>query len=182
MTWIDDVLVKDDPRAASHQPAYVIAINVVEHVPDMRSLIDAAVSVLTSRTDEFRFICPNYAIPYEPHFEIPTLLSKSLTYRAFGRQILAAPFDDAQGMWDELSWPTPHTLKRVMDELGVKHEFSHQATLAYLRRPVMDESFMERKGPFAQKMFRIAAASMPPIVERLPYTLSPIIDCTVRRG
>eukprot|EP00494_Astrolonche_serrata_P011852 UN11950 len=50
----------------------------MEHVDDVDQVIrNVADSLRHGGT--YRFTCPNYFFPYEPHFNIPTLLSKNLT-------------------------------------------------------------------------------------------------------
>ena len=51
---------------------YIFAINVIEHVPDFLSLIANGIKAKTN-DGVFRLVCPNYTIPYEPHFNIPII-------------------------------------------------------------------------------------------------------------
>lgn len=178
VAWVDDYLTAADQRAKRHSPSYAYAINVIEHVPDMARFIADALSILNPG-GRFRFICPNYALPYEPHFEIPTLFSKRATYGLLHKRILRAPMPDPQGLWDELSWPTVGSLRMILQRMGVRHEFSARATRAYLSRPLQDESFTQRKGRAVGTVFQLAARTMPPVIEHLPVSVLPIIDCTV---
>lgn len=178
VTWVDDYLTKADERATRHAPSYAYAINVIEHVPDMARFISDVLSILTPG-GRFRFICPNYALPYEPHFEIPTLFSKRATYGVLRKRILSAPMADPQGLWDELSWPTVGSLQAILRAMGVRHAFSSQATRAYLSRPLQDKSFTERKGRAVGAVFQLAARTMPPVIKHLPVGVLPIIDCTI---
>lgn len=179
VTWVDDYLAAGDPRAEQHRPSYAYAVNVIEHVPDMAGFLTAVLSTLQPG-GHFRFICPNYAIPYEPHFEIPTLFSKQATYRVLHKRILGARMPDPQGMWDELSWPTVGSLRTIMDGLGLQYAFSSRATRGYLTRPLLDETFSARKGRAVGAVFQTAARTMPPLIDHLPVSALPIIDCTIR--
>jgi len=176
--WVDDYLGTDDVRATQHDPSYVYAINVIEHVPDVARFIADAMSILRPG-GRFRFVCPNYAIPYEPHFEIPTLFTKRATYRILRKRILRAPMPDPQGMWDELSWPTVGSLRAILDGMDVHYEFSSAATASYLSRPLHDESFIQRKGRAVGGALSLAARTTPPLIGYLPVSLLPIIDCSI---
>ena len=179
--WIDDFLAKDDTRLGSYSFEYAFAVNVVEHVPDLSDFFVAVMSVLRAG-GRFRFICPNYSFPYEPHFEIPTLLNKSATYRLLRKRILSGPMLDPKGMWDELSWPTVGSLRTVLDTLGCRYAFSANATNAYLIRPLADPTFIRRKGPFWGRAFKVAARTLPGVIIHLPHNALPVIDCTVWAG
>ena len=179
VTWVDDYLAIHDARATQSKPSYAYAVNVIEHVPDIPAFLEAVLSVLQPG-GHFRFICPNYAIPYEPHFEIPTLFTKKATYRVLHKQILGAAMPEPQGMWDELSWPTVGSLRAILDRMDVQYAFSSQATRGYLTRPLQDESFSARKGRAVGAIFRTAARTMPRVIGHLPVWLLPIIDCTIR--
>lgn len=176
--WIDDFLAKNDSRLDSHSVEYAFAVNVVEHVPDLSNFFVAVLSVLRPG-GRFRFVCPNYSFPYEPHFEIPTVLSKSATYRLLRKRILSAPIRDPQGMWDELSWPTVGALRTVFDNLGYRYAFSPDATNAYLTRSLADPTFIQRKGPFWGTLFKLTAKTLPKAIDHLPHSALPVIDCTV---
>lgn len=180
VVWVDDYMAGDDERLAGEQIDLAIAINVVEHVPDVTGFLSDVISVIGPQ-GRFRFICPNYAIPYEPHFEIPTLGRKDWTYRVMRRRILKAPFADSQGMWDELSWPTVRSLKYSLESINCSYAFSRDATRAYLGRPLNDPSFMERKGPLLRHGFRLASTILPKAIDRLPLSALPIIDCSIWR-
>ena len=175
--WVDDFLVARD-RRLSCPPAYAIAINVVEHVPDVGDFIADVMSVM-SPGGRFRFICPNYHFPYEPHFDILTAFSKAATFRLFRKAILNSSIDDADGLWNELSWPTVRSVRRTLSKLGYRYAFSSRATAAYLSRVLTDESFIARKGPLMSQGFRLSAKTLPPVVKGLPVSALPVIDCTV---
>ena len=65
---------------------YAFSINVMEHVDDVALVIARVVAALRPG-GVYRFVCPNYLFPYEPHFDMPTLFSKALTERVFGHRI-----------------------------------------------------------------------------------------------
>lgn len=178
--WCDTYLSAGTDLSASEMGVFAFAVNVLEHVPDIESFIAAAVRSLVPG-GRFRFICPNYSFPYEPHFEIPTLLNKELTYRIFQKKILASTVDEPKGTWDELSWPNVWKLSRTLRRMGVRHSFSRAATEFYLLRVTDDPTFLARKSRAVGAMFRLGSAAAPKIVGLVPNSLLPIIDCTVYR-
>lgn len=177
--WVNDRLTESDPHLSS-KATYAFAIHVIEHAPIDGELFGSVLSNLEVG-GKFRFICPNYVVPYEPHFDMPTLWSKRLTKRVMRRRINSSPVTDAWQMWEELSWPTVTKLKRLFKKLGFHATFSSQATHAFLTRPFQDKSFIDRKGPLAGNFLRFGSLALEPVISRTPVALLPLIDCTLTR-
>ena len=176
--WLDDRLMEYDSRIVDLTPKYAYAVNVLEHVVDIEEFLTTVLSNLRPG-GQFRFICPNYAYPYEPHFEMPTLFSKRATYSVMNRRIAASEISDPYGLWNELSWPTTRSLRKLLVSMNLRHCFHASATQAYLQRPLQDPTFMARKGRTARSIFRVAALTLPRVANNLPRGGLPIIDCTI---
>ncbi len=176
VAWHDTVFHADalDP---DHRVDLALSINVLEHVPDPAGLVAEVVTALGPGA-AYRVVCPNYALPYEPHFNMPTLVSKPLTARVFARRIRTAPRLDPQGLWDELSWPTQRGLAADLRARGVAARFDRRASHAYLDRVADDPTFTARKGPLLAGGVRAAGSVLHRVVDRLPVALLPIIDAT----
>ena len=157
---------------------YAFAFNVLEHVLNWRSLVESALTHLRPGAP-LRLIFPNYSYPYEPHFHMPTLVSKRLTRRFMQRRIAASSIEDPEDFWNELSWPTGGQMKRFARDAGVTAVFSRRTTLRYLDRFADDPTFIARKGEISSRLASLAAfcASLTAI----PAHLMPIIDCTLSR-
>ena len=160
---------------------YLYTINVIEHVPDYRTLIHDALNQATSQ-GVFRIICPNYLIPYEPHFEIPIIVSKKLTFRVFRRKIEQSEISNSKEFWQDLSWPTQHGLKRYLKSMGVEFEFSREATNFYVNRALSDSSFVNRKGLLFGSLIKGFAISAKYLTRFIPLSLIPIIDCRISKN
>jgi hypothetical protein len=168
-----------DATTELDKPAdYMFAINVIEHVPDYKSLIVNAIK-LKSDSATLRLICPNYAIPYEPHLEIPIVLNKNLTWRIFKTRIVKSTIPNPVNFWKDLSWPSQRKLKIFLREIGVVAEFSRDATNHYISRALNDPKFIERKGLIFGKLLKIFAVIARNLTRFIPITLIPIIDCRI---
>ena len=157
---------------------YIFAINVIEHVPDYKALIADALKMKTSK-GVMRIICPNYAIPYEPHLELPVIFNKSLTWRIFKRRILNSPMDNPREFWQDLSWPSQRRLKKTFVELNVKVKFSRDATNFYINRALSDTTFLDRKGRIIGTLIKVFAFGAKHLTRFIPIALIPIIDCRI---
>ncbi len=181
VAWVND---RVESLHRSEQFRYAFAINVIEHVASPEALIEEVLLRLEGRSI-FRFVCPNYGFPYEPHFNFPTLFSKGLTAAIMASKISGADLADPQELWDELSWPTARGIRKVLRTDGWAFALSGDATAAYMRRSVSDEDFAERKGPALGLLGLIAAKIPPTLISTIPPSLLPLIDasvCKYRRG
>ena len=157
---------------------YMFAINVIEHVPEYEQLIVNALR-LKSESATLRLICPNYAIPYEPHLEIPIILTKNLTWRIFKKRIMKSTTPNPVDFWQDLSWPTQRKLQQKLNNLGLVAEFSRDATNHYINRALNDTNFIERKGPIFGRLLKAFATVAQHLTRFIPMALIPIIDCRI---
>jgi len=172
----DDYL--DEKTQLGRSADLVLAVNVIEHVPDFGILIDNALKI-KSPSGSIRIICPNYAIPYEPHFEIPTFFLKQITFRAFRKRIEKSNIDNPIDFWHDLSWPSQRRLQRLLTDMNLDFEFSREAFSHYIDRALEDKRFTDRKGAIIGKLIWIYAFSVQKISSFIPLFLTPIIDCHI---
>ncbi|MBU1305829.1 MAG: class I SAM-dependent methyltransferase, partial [Alphaproteobacteria bacterium] len=66
----------------------IFSVNVFEHVDDWEQAVKRSMATL-SPNGQMVILCPNYAVPYEPHFAIPIIGGPTLTRKLFGRHIEA---------------------------------------------------------------------------------------------
>jgi hypothetical protein len=168
-----------DATTELDKPAdYMFAINVIEHVPEYEQLI-VNVLKLKAESATLRLICPNYAIPYEPHLEIPIIFTKYLTWRIFKKRIAKSTILNPIDFWRDLSWPTQRKLRRKLNNLGLVAEFSRDATNYYVNRALTDSSFTERKGLIIGNCLKVFATVAKHLTRFIPMSLIPIIDCRI---
>jgi len=158
---------------------YFFSVNVIEHIPNYGELIQA-VRKNMNNTSIFRIITSNYLIPYEPHFDIPVILNKKLTFNLFEKKILNSNVPNPLEFWDDLSWPTPSKVKKSVIDSGMSVVFSRQTSKSYLERPVKDEAFKQRKNKLTFQLISLISRILIPVLSFVPITLMPMIDCKVR--
>src|SRR6185436_18124935 len=92
---------------------FAFSVNVMEHIEAPDAAIER-VSASLAPGGSYRFLCPNYLFPYEPHFNIPTFGSKRLTERLLRRRIHSnTRANDPTGLWKSLNWITVPQVKRM---------------------------------------------------------------------
>ena len=174
-----DVYIDAETKLA--KPAnYMFAINVIEHVPDYRRLIADALR-LKDDTATLRLICPNYAIPYEPHMEIPVIFTKELTWKIFKKRIMNSTIPNPIDFWRDLSWPTQRRLKKLLESMDVIVEFSRDTTNHYINRALSDPKFIERKGALVGVLLKIFGVLAKRLTRFIPMALIPVIDCRITK-
>ena len=156
---------------------YIFAINVIEHVHNFEELITHAVKAKTPEAT-MRIVCPNYSIPYEPHFNIPIIFTKRITKFIFGHKIHNSKIPDSDEFWGDLSWPTQKKLKKILKSKGWNIEFSRDATHEYLNRAFSDSDFIVRKGRIIGSLFKLTSV-LAKIVRFVPHAYLPVIDCRI---
>lgn len=158
------------------------SINVMEHVADPAAVLRQVIASLRPG-GRYRFVCPNYTFPFEPHFNIPTLGSKARTWRVFQRRILTSPVVvDPAGTWHSLNWITVASVRRACAALGVRPAFDRGLTRTFLRRALDDPSFQRRHGAVVRGVAgAIAALGLDRAALLLPPSLQPAMSCCIER-
>lgn len=162
---------------------YAFSSNVMEHVENIGEVLERVYLSLKPKSI-YRFICPNYAFPYEPHFNMPTLFSKKLTERIMCRRIKEDKnLPDPEGTWKSLNWITPSKVKRICREKqGLNVWFDSGTFIKYLERALNDPLFKKRRGKRLSLFLRfICSLGVFKIVNMIPIQLLPVMDCTITK-
>jgi 2-polyprenyl-3-methyl-5-hydroxy-6-metoxy-1,4-benzoquinol methylase len=86
---------------------FIFSINVMEHLSDPYSVLLQMENALKPG-GTYRFFCPNYDFPYEPHFGFLTIFSKKWTLKIQKKKIRKMEKErkeNLQQFYDELSFP-----------------------------------------------------------------------------
>lgn len=115
--------------------------NVIEHIPDLSSAFSAMTSVL-SQNGLMVHGCPNYAIPYEPHFGVPVFkLWPGLSRRLFSKRI-----EQKADLWDSLNFISYFNVKGLATDNHLHVKFIQGVLYNSVLRFETDTSFRERHG------------------------------------
>jgi len=162
---------------------FAFSINVMEHVSNVPLALANVVTALKSKCT-YRFLCPNYVFPYEPHFNIPTLLSKSLTERVFKNQIFSSTrVSDPVGMWASLNWISVRFVAREVAKIkDCAVRFERTILRDMFLRVVDDEQFAERRSAWVKSFSKLLVQSrLHHLLALLPASFLPLMDCSVTR-
>lgn len=153
----------------------VYSLNVLEHVEDWRTALDAICGVLAP-SGRLVASCPNYALPYEPHFGVPLVpVRPALTSR------LVSDATSSSDLWQSLNWITYGQLRRWAQDRLVTVRFERGLLTRVSDRLNDDEEFRKRHGTLLRgiarilrltRLDRVLAAAPPAIVTPMEFVVS----------
>lgn len=162
---------------------YAFSVNVMEHVENVDLAIKNIVqSIKTSTT--YRFTCPNYWFPYEPHFNIPTIITKKITEKVFWRKIAGnKKLPDPIGTWRSLNWISVAKIKKTVKAIEkTSVRFNRNFLTQTLNRVTTDKEFAKRRSGFVVIVIKVLVAiGLHRFTALIPVSLQPIIDCSIMR-
>lgn len=162
---------------------FAFSVNVMEHVNDVpRVMANIADSLVTGAS--YRFTCPNYLFPYEPHFNIPTLFSKKLTEKVLHSRIFESKsMPDPAGMWQSLNWIDVPQVRRVARGLaGISATFDLLLLVSTLERVAVDQNFASRRSPAIRSiLLLLVRLRLHQIFRLVPAMFQPIMDCRLKK-
>ncbi len=125
-------------------------------------------------------LCPNYAVPYEPHFRILIVFTPALTRRILARPIewLAAD-SNAKGLWNSLNFITAPKMRRHCRAHRFKLVFDTAVMSRLLDRLDTGQEHARRQAAvagLARFLMRLGAGW---VLQRLPASFSPYIKALV---
>lgn len=160
---------------------YAFSINVMEHVNDVERVITQVGASLRPGAS-FRFVCPNYLFPYEPHFNIPTILSKKITEQIFKNRIFNnSRLPDPKGTWQSLNWITVPQVNKVMKKLPqFKVSYNRLFLICMLERISSDPEFASRRSGWMRTVIAaLTRTKLHLLAGMVPAIFQPAIDCTL---
>lgn len=143
----------------------IYSVNVLEHVANLDRAFEHMAASLTT---EGRMVhsCPNYRIPYEPHFALPLVPGRpQLT-----RPLLAKHIDGRDALWRSLNFVTAGRVQTLARRHGLHVEFRPGTMAASFQRLRLDPSFRARhRGLLAILAgLPVVGASLEDVLRRVP--------------
>lgn len=120
----------------------IFSNNVIEHIPDWRGALAAMAEVL-EEGGLMIHACPNYTVPYEPHYGIPVFRR----FPGFSRRLFLPKEADA-GIWDSLNFITCAEVRRFAKSRGLDLHFRPGLLHQAVSRIKTDPLFRQRHQGF----------------------------------
>jgi SAM-dependent methyltransferase len=123
----------------------IFSIDTLEHIQNIEHTILSAKKML-AKNGKIIIICPNYSFPYEPHFNIPIIINKKITYKFFKRKILNEERkNNSSGLWESINFITAKELESIAFKNSMNIKFFSEISQRLLIRVSEDENFKRRK-------------------------------------
>ena len=158
----------------------IFSINVFEHLGDWRMAIDRATALLDTG-GRMIILCPNYAVPYEPHFAIPIIGGPQMTRRLFRKRIAAVEERaDSAGLWESLNFISVPALESHCKARGIHVVFDRGVMARMLDRLDTDPEFAKRQSAVAAvaRLLRRLGAGW--FLQRVPARWSPYMKADLK--
>ena len=155
----------------------IVSVNVLEHMHPLHRNLDAMATVLAPG-GRMVHTCPNYRIPYEPHYRLPLVPVRPALTRHIARKASGQP------LWASLNWITARDIRRFADRHGLVVEFSEGELAKSLQRLRQDTAFARRqRGPVVGAVRLLDRVGVAGLLARIPATMMTPMTFTIsRRG
>ena len=173
----DHLPIRAEELAVRDAYDFAFSINVLEHVDDVEGVLDRVVEALRPG-GRFRFRCPNYDFPYEPHFGWIVPPRKAWADPLCRPRVASSPTADAQGLWDSLNWVTLRQIRSWASRRGdVRILFNPDALHEIWLRAKSDSTLLERhSGPLTSAVSLADRVGAARLLRSVPTAVQPVID------
>ncbi|MDQ6982761.1 MAG: methyltransferase domain-containing protein, partial [Mariprofundus sp.] len=120
----------------------IFSNNVIEHIPDWQTALTAMTFVLSGQGSMVH-ACPNYSVPYEPHYGVPVFRRLP----GLSRLLFLSSQADAE-IWDSLNFITCKNIRNYCNSNNLIYCFKKELLYNALKRIDDDPLFKERHQGF----------------------------------
>lgn len=147
----------------------IFSNNVIEHIINLDESFSSMTSVL-SANGVMLHSCPNYLIPYEPHFGIPVIKH----YSNISKKIFKIDSSPKLDLWNSLNFITYFDVRRIANKNDLHVIFKKEVLYNTLLRMDQDDIFHKRhSGGYIYKLYSlIKKLKLLIIIKYLPPMLS----------
>lgn len=139
-----------DPTLHGHFDV-MFSANVLEHVADLDAVV-AAMAQTLAPGGIMMHTCPNYAVPYEPHYRLPLLpLAPGATPWIGARK--------SEKLWRSFNFVTARQLVRLMRRAGLTPVLAGGVMSRSFERLLVDPIFAGRHSPALGRLARVLQAT-----------------------
>lgn len=159
---------------------FIFSINVMEHLNEPFLVLNQIKGIL-KKGGEYRFFCPNYDFPYEPHFgKILWKRKKGSFYLEFDRaRRLELENMDSVGLYNSLNFITVAKLQAFSKETNLLLKFNSQAFYLLLQRSMNDPGLRARHRNFVPIVDFLSKNKFLGLSKLFPTRIQPVMDVTL---
>ena len=160
-----------------HKFDFIFSINVMEHLNDPYMVLLQMVRTLKNG-GKYRFFCPNYDFPYEPHFGKWMFLRKNKAFHLQERRAnsLLIPRHETLGLYRSLNFITSNKVSKFSDSNKFQTISNRNALFNLLERVVSDKKLSARHGAIASIVKLVYMLQLHNFAKLMPKRFQPVMD------
>lgn len=159
---------------------FIFSINVMEHLKDPYSVLIQMAQNLKAGCF-YRFFCPNYDFPYEPHFGKWLVLRSEKAFflpqhRAVSTLI---PEKEIQGLYSSLNFLTLKKIKQAIKHRNILLSANNNSLFEVMNRSIYDSELKKRHKGLAILVRFLFFLKLHYLVKLVPVNYQPIMDVKI---
>ena len=156
---------------------FIFSINVMEHLHDPYSVLLQLVKNLQA-VGKYRFFCPNYDFPYEPHFGKWMFLRNNKAFHLQERRAysLLNPSHETLGLYRSLNFITLNKVSKFSDLSKIQNTSNRNAFFNLLERVVSDKKLSARHSAMASIVKLVYVFKLHYFAKLMPKRFQPVMD------
>lgn len=163
-----------------HVYDFVFSINVMEHLKDPYTILNDLLE-LTKYNGSYRFICPNYDFPYEPHFAKWLFLRKNSSFYLSRKRMRKGNvfLADRDGLYESLNFITYKRIMKNLDKDRYSISVNHNALYDLTTRVLIDDKLQARHRFLYKVVIWLNKLHLLKIGKVVPVSFQPTLDITI---
>jgi 2-polyprenyl-3-methyl-5-hydroxy-6-metoxy-1,4-benzoquinol methylase len=160
-----------------HEFDFIFSINVMEHLKNPYLVLDQMVSTLKNG-GRYRFFCPNYDFPYEPHFGKWLFLRKNKAFylQEIRAKLNSIPLKESLGLHRSLNYITLNKVSKFSHVKRINIKSKQSAFYSLLERAVDDKGLRARHGVLTSIVKMIYLFKLHHLAKLVPARYQPVMD------
>jgi SAM-dependent methyltransferase len=159
---------------------FIFSINVMEHLNDPYSVLIQMNRALKFGS-KYRFFCPNYDFPYEPHFGKWIFSRKNDAFHLKPKFANESKIEliDSSGLYLSINYITRRKIRSYLTKHNLVFQFNRNALYEICVRSLDDSGLQERHRMLYKTVLLMKRMKLLGLVRLFPDNLQPIIDMTI---
>jgi 2-polyprenyl-3-methyl-5-hydroxy-6-metoxy-1,4-benzoquinol methylase len=162
---------------------YIFSINVMEHLHDPYVVAMNIVNYLDEGA-KYRFFCPNYNFPYEPHFSkwIFSRKNEAFFLKIENARNSSLREQDIEGLYRSLNFITFSKFNTEVKKANVRVKANQLAFFEIVTRALQDNSLSQRHPGLIRLVKILDRFGMLNVFKIIPVHFQPIMDVEVYKS